>query len=178
MVQFMTMGAVAYHSDQRMAEFWANHTLDGAIFSLEQIQIAETIPHPVVLMNDQLLDVCLTEQQDAKDVELTEQEEQDVELQVLAQANKNHEGLFKADIDRKALKARTSLLKDSRELLQTITARYDGGDTTLCFRLEDGSLGRTSTDSPDWVLEPVNKEESTFPISAMSKLQFQLANIR
>jgi hypothetical protein len=62
-------------------------------------------------------------------------------------------------------------------LLQTITARYDGGDT-LPFRLEEGPVGLSSSGKPALFLEPNNKEKSTISFTAMSKSQLQLATIR
>jgi hypothetical protein len=176
---YMTMGCLNPDTGGRFPKTIGN-SLDGAICSLKKVEIAKTIVRSIHIKTD---DDAVTMVNDR----LLVDEESDQELHVLANAtNTKHEGLCKAIMDRRVLQARNSLLKFSREIFQTLTARYPG--TSLPFKLDHGSVGRmrchsaaartTTSQEAAWVVTAEDsRRESIIWLSDLSMLRLTLAKV-
>lgn len=139
-------------------------TLDGAMFSLEKVEIAKTSIESVMSCEGTTPDAAMMEQIH--------------DLETLYEANNAHEQLCVVTEEYKALVCRNAILKECRSLFQSVIVQYSGGSSPIRFRLETGmkrlNLGDNGT---TWLFEPLADEDSTIPVSAIGTLQVSLAGV-
>ena len=166
LLYFMNLGMVDARTGQPpLADIPHDGCLDGSTFTLQTIKIAKdtvTFARPP--------DTDLSIRAD----ELVEDELHD-ELQRLSKANADHEALCLAADERKALTSCNMKLKLYRDLVYSVEARYPQG-RSLRFNLKDGRLQNTVDDEPAWTLQP-RREEATIPLSSISRIQINVANM-
>jgi len=139
-----------------------NDAFVSATFTLTRVEILKRVVQPTLaVINEAPLSAAAFEEAHL--------------LKTLANANENHERLREVADEHKALVHRNAVLKECRNLVQSVEASFLAG--SIHFKLETGLRQTDFEGESCWVIEPLADEEYTIPISSIADLRITLAGV-
>lgn len=164
-VHNMSLGMTSFETGRpsRFRFEKANATLEGAKFTPTKLEILKNVLEPAI-------SCCEEAYNDTESDQIKE-------IQVLAEANSNHEQLRVVAEEFKTLVSRNAMLKSCRNLIDSIVIEIPEG-SSIRFSLENGEKCSSldGTLLPEWRCEPLG-DSCSIPLSAIADLQIKLAGM-
>jgi len=161
-MHFMLLGGIEVMNAGVDFDFANDNALHGATFTLTKIELLKhVILQPVLAVMKTALSTAVMEEE----VKL---------LKTLAEVNENHGGLARVAKEQVALVDRNVVLKECRNLAQSVEAHYPGGGS-IRFKLDNGQLMSDAEGQRFWCCVPLADQDDTIRLSSVPNLRINLA---